>query len=325
VKKFFEFIKELFLSLFQGEVYSPAEDKPELDKPTLMNTKFYRMIAPGMSGDDIKIFQKLLIANGFSLPKYGADGKFGKTGETLEATKAFQKSIGLKGTGVPGPQTYKALGIEWAEEAKPIPAPVTVDDLQPIYPKPHPYHPRFNVPKPYTHLHPIDVLRSFAGQKEIKGSKDNPLLAHIHEHSGNLGKHSDNNDYSDEVAGCSSGLNWAADMSGCAKSDNALAASWAKAGDERIGDWVEEGDPIWIQHPGNHVTLANRRFNRRTEKYFEGFGVNQSDTIKTSTYETADIRAVRKWKPLPGTKLAPIGILGTKPTPVSGSLNESTR
>lgn len=217
------------------------------------------------------------------------------------------------------------IQVKLKEAFKDVPA--SSGGVKPIYPSVHPHHPRFDVPKPYTHLHPLDVLRSVAGEKEIKGVKDNPLIAHFHEHSGNLGTHSDHNDYSDEVPGCSSGLNWAADMSGCEKSNSALAASWtSNYNNPRQGDWVEEGDIIHKKTgKQNHVTLCNKRFNRRTAKYYEGFGVNQNDTIKTSTYLVSDIISVQVWKPLPGTVLAPIGILGFKPVPATGGNDESTR
>lgn len=231
--------------------------------------------------------------------------------------------------GQPGPKTKAALqaAIDKYSPKQETPPPGAI---APVYPKPHQFHPRFEhlLPKPYTHLHPFDVLRSVAGEKEIAGSKDNPLIAHFHEHCKNLGTHSDTNDYSDEVAHCSSALNWAADMSGCRKTDNALASSWSSdedATDVREGDWVEVGDIIHKRTgKQNHVTLCNKRFNRRTERYYDGFGSNQGNMIKTTTYPVADIISVRKWKPLPGTVLAPIGILGTKPVPATGSGSEST-
>lgn len=230
----------------------------------------------------------------------------------------LNKLFGPKPPGAPPPAAVVP------KPSAPVPAKPSVP---PVYPKPHKYHPRFEskLKAPYTHLHPIDVLRSVAGEKEIAGSKDNPLIAHFHEHSGNLGSHSDTNDYSDEVPNCSSALNWAADMSGCRKSNNALASSWGSYKNPRSGDWVEEGDILWIKHPGNHVTMANKRFNRRTSKTFEGFGSNQGNTIKTSIYSTADIQSVQVWSPLPGTVLAPIGVLGMKPVPATGSSGESTR
>ncbi len=243
--------------------------------------------------------------------------------------------------GDPGPKTRTALlkhdfdvVVESAAQ-QPVPVPPVQqpappqNGVAPKYPSFHKFHPRFeqHLPQPFTHLHPFDVLRSVAGENEIPGSKDNPLIAHFHEHSGNLGSHSDDkNDYADEVPHCASAMNWAADMSGCRKTNNATAASWGKPyGNPRVGDWVEVGDLIHKKTGSqNHITMCNKRFNRKTDSSYEGFGSNQGNSIKTSTYKTSEIQSVQVWEPLPGTVLAPIGILGTKPVPSTGSNGEST-
>ena len=308
--------------------WSVLRDGAPKIKRTLKETTMAKFIGSipvfGQTGPDVRIYQTALKALG--LKKYDpgtVDGEFGD--KTKKASAAFQKSIGLKGSGNPGVKTLKALGLTLSKPTEPTPVIPGKPGPVPIYPKPHRFHPRFNVPAPYTHLHPIDVLRSVAGEKEVPGTKDNALIAHFHEHSGNLGSHSDNkNDYADEVPHCSSALNWAADMSGCRKTNNALAASWSKYGNKRTGDFVEVGDVIHIKHPGNHVTMANKRFNKKTAKSFEGFGSNQGNSVKTSNYKVGDIVSVQVWDPLPGTVLAPIGILGTKPTPATGGPGEST-
>ena len=51
--------------------------------------------------------QQALTAAGFSLPKYGIDGSFGK--ETLAALKAFQQANGLKADGICGPKTWAEI------------------------------------------------------------------------------------------------------------------------------------------------------------------------------------------------------------------------
>lgn len=194
----------------------------------------------------------------------------------------------------------------------PVENPVDNSGTPPKYWSPHKFHPRFKVPAPYTHLHPIDILRSVTGEKEIAGTKDNPLIAHFHEHSPNLGSHSEGADYHDEVPHCRSAINWASDGAGCVKSQTALAAD--VSGTPVLGDWVEEGDMVHVKNGSqNHITFANKRFNRRTSSSFEGFGSNQSNSIRMSFYTTASIKNVNRPKPLPGTVLAPIGILGAKP------------
>jgi hypothetical protein len=201
--------------------------------------------------------------------------------------------------------------------------------VPPIYWKPHKYHPMFQhlLPPPYTHIHPYDVLRSVAGEKEIPGNKDNGLLAHFHEHSKNLGSHSDSNDYHDELPHCASAINWACDGGGCKKTDNAMAASFDNYPGRALkyGDWVEEGMLVRIAHPGGHITFAAKRFRWVRGSTFEGFGSNQNNSIKTSIYSTDHIKSVHVVQPLAGTVLAPIGFLGTKPVPATGGPGESTR
>lgn len=57
--------------------------------------------------NDIKALQQALMALGYSLPKYGVDGKWGS--ETLRALKKFQKDNGLKADGIVGKNTKRAF------------------------------------------------------------------------------------------------------------------------------------------------------------------------------------------------------------------------
>lgn len=159
------------------------------------------------------------------------------------------------------------------------------------------------VPKDSTHLAPIDWARGELGQKEIAGSQDNPRIRWYHTHCANIGS----KEHPDEVAWCSSFLNAAADECGMKKTDNALASSWEKYGED-TGDQVDEGDVIVIRRAdgGRHVTLANKPFSRSQDKYFEGLGGNQSNSVCVSTYSTANIVAARKWVAKSGTVSAPI-------------------
>jgi phage protein D len=64
-------------------------------------------VKKGSSGDTVKIMQQDLMKLGYSLPKYGADGKFGS--ETQTAVKSFQKNSGLSVDGICGPKTWAAI------------------------------------------------------------------------------------------------------------------------------------------------------------------------------------------------------------------------
>lgn len=65
------------------------------------------LLKRGDSGSAVTSLQKDLIAKGFSLPKYGADGGFGD--ETVSAVKVLQKASGIAQDGIVGPATRKAL------------------------------------------------------------------------------------------------------------------------------------------------------------------------------------------------------------------------
>ena len=61
----------------------------------------------GASGEAVMALQKQLMSLGFSLPRYGADGKFGT--ETEAAVKAFQSANQLEVDGIVGERTWAAL------------------------------------------------------------------------------------------------------------------------------------------------------------------------------------------------------------------------
>ena len=72
---------------------------------------FKRNLSYGCSGTDVTEMQKLLIAAGYPMNPYGADGLFGPV--TLAAVKDFQKAKGLSVDGVAGKNTITALGGSW--------------------------------------------------------------------------------------------------------------------------------------------------------------------------------------------------------------------
>lgn len=61
----------------------------------------------GDEGKQVKTVQRLLLAMGYKLPEYGADGDFGD--ETIEAVKKFQKANKLTVDGIVGANTWCAL------------------------------------------------------------------------------------------------------------------------------------------------------------------------------------------------------------------------
>lgn len=65
------------------------------------------LIKRGAKGANVVKAQKALIAKGYKLPKYGADGDFGS--ETESAVRRFQKARKLEVDGKIGNHTWKAL------------------------------------------------------------------------------------------------------------------------------------------------------------------------------------------------------------------------
>ena len=85
---------------FQSWYYLPFLDYGE-------NQSVVRELRRGMTGADVREMQKKLIAAGYPLANYGADGDFGR--ETEEAVRNFQADNGLKSDGVYGEATRQAL------------------------------------------------------------------------------------------------------------------------------------------------------------------------------------------------------------------------
>lgn len=64
-------------------------------------------IRKGDKGTAVKVLQRMLMAAGCKLPRYGADGSCGA--ETVDAVKAFQTTHNLTIDGICGPLTWAAL------------------------------------------------------------------------------------------------------------------------------------------------------------------------------------------------------------------------
>ena len=70
-----------------------------------------RILKKGCKGDDVKELQKKLMSLGYKLPRYGADGDFGK--ETDKYVRQFQVDKKLKADGIVGKNTCEKLGWIW--------------------------------------------------------------------------------------------------------------------------------------------------------------------------------------------------------------------
>lgn len=105
----------------------PNWDALDLTNSTITPSK-YPELSRGMSGDDVKKAQQLLIAKGYSCGSWGADGDFGAG--TYNAVVAIQRDCGFKETGVIDDAVWAVLldeplpGDEKTNEVKPTPEPI---------------------------------------------------------------------------------------------------------------------------------------------------------------------------------------------------------
>jgi N-acetyl-anhydromuramyl-L-alanine amidase AmpD len=90
------------------EVNRRLGGEPPAEKPKESGcTVTLDMLSKGSKGESVKALQILLIGNGYSCGKWGADGDFGAA--TEEAVRAFQKDNGLDVDGIVGIATWSAL------------------------------------------------------------------------------------------------------------------------------------------------------------------------------------------------------------------------
>lgn len=91
--------------------YDAEEKKPTTTSNTSKGGKTVTIeltvLRKGAKGEQVKTLQRLLIAFGYDLGSYGADGNFG--GKTDTAVRAFQKAKKLTVDGAVGANTWKKL------------------------------------------------------------------------------------------------------------------------------------------------------------------------------------------------------------------------
>ena len=82
----------------------------DVHKPEIV-TVYYSvrlpLIVKGMESEAVKAMQQLLLAKGYNLPRYGADGEYGE--ETEDALLLFQEDMNIKADAKCGTATWNAL------------------------------------------------------------------------------------------------------------------------------------------------------------------------------------------------------------------------
>lgn len=84
-----------------------AEDKQKDTNKQGVCTVYCNVLSKGKSGKSVVALQGILIANGFSCGKYGADGEFGN--DTYLAVRRFQTAKKIDVDGIVGQQTWSKL------------------------------------------------------------------------------------------------------------------------------------------------------------------------------------------------------------------------
>lgn len=112
---------DILVTKSSGHTVVVLDDGPEYEgainvKPTSLGD---RLLKHGAEGEDVKTLQEYLIALGYDLGRWGADGDYGDATEL--AVTAFQKDAKIDADGDYGPITHKALmkAVEALGEAKP--------------------------------------------------------------------------------------------------------------------------------------------------------------------------------------------------------------
>lgn len=90
-----------------ASVAAPAPAPVKSTVPSINRTTWRPTLQSGMAGNDVREWQTVLLADGYSLGAAGADGDFGPI--TVDATKAWQTAKKLAADGKVGPGTRAAI------------------------------------------------------------------------------------------------------------------------------------------------------------------------------------------------------------------------
>lgn len=208
----------------------------------------------GSKGSAVKQLQKLLNEWAKPGPQINEDGVFGVN--TSNLVKKFQATHNLGIDGIVGPKTWAALSGNQPPARKPV------------------------VGRPATSAPWMKHAQNEIGQRELEGGQHNPRIIAYHATTKHAPK-------SDEVAWCSSFVNWALKQAGI-KGTNSVAANswliWGKQTTAQVGAITVLYNPEAIRagfsSSGNHVGFLVQE----TATHFTLLGGNQSDQVKESTY-----------------------------------------
>jgi uncharacterized protein (TIGR02594 family) len=217
------------------------------------------MLKLGSKGADVERMQTLLNAMLKPSPRLRVDGDFGK--KSHEALTRFQEARGLEVDGKVGPATWKALG----QLPEPVPC-------VPVVPVMTPARPWMTIAEAE-----VGVRRNAApgqhNERIIEFHKTTTLRA-----------------TQDEVAWCSSFVNWVMVQSGRTGTKNALAKSWMGWGTElkepQLGaiTVIKKKNAVADKATGSTTGFHVAFFVSTTKTHVRLLGGNQSDSVKYSNF-----------------------------------------
>ena len=100
--------------------YNNEDNGDIIEQPKEENNEItYSLIRKGSKGALVRIAQEKLLAKGYKLPKYGADGDYGS--ETVEAVKELQKDANIGIDGIIGNDTWGVLNSDFVKPTSSYP------------------------------------------------------------------------------------------------------------------------------------------------------------------------------------------------------------
>jgi uncharacterized protein (TIGR02594 family) len=228
-----------------------------------------RVLHEGARGPDVAWLQRRLNQSAGSSTPLLTDGEFGPA--TARRLRQFQAAAGIAADGVVGRATWLALqgrtqrlsGVEHVA-SPPAAAPAATGSAA----------------QPGSWM---DIARAEIGQAEVGGRQHNPRILDYHAAT-------TLNARSDEVAWCSSFVNWVLRQAGYQGTRSAAAASWLNWGQ---ASEAREGAIVVIRNAqaanssltttGNHVGFLVEE----TTSHYVILGGNQSDQVKESRFRRA--------------------------------------